>query len=238
MKYFNSNGWFRLLFLGVAGCHFAANGQTLSEALNNTNLIWRTGGSGGWFSQSAVTHDGVAAIQNLNTAEMSDTWIETTVTGPGTIEYWWKVADYIFSLQINGVETTNILWNVDWNKAVLPVPAGSQTLRWNFFRGPSWQGVGNNICWLDQVTFTPSPPAIILNPTNAPSITTNQQFSFGFITRSNASYAVQYVNSLTNTNWLVLTNILGNGKQAPVLDPSLIQSNRYYRIEMQSSGDL
>ena len=66
--------------------------QTLGEALNATNRTWTTGGSASWFGQTNVSHDGAAAAQSGAVNNNQSCTLQTTVNGPGTLTFWWKVA--------------------------------------------------------------------------------------------------------------------------------------------------
>ena len=56
----------------------------LATALNATNLTWTTGGNAIWFVQTTNTHDSVSAAQSGVIGDNGESWIDTTVTGPGT----------------------------------------------------------------------------------------------------------------------------------------------------------
>lgn len=80
-------------FLSLSGnsLHFAIAACTgIGQAVDNTSLTWTCGGNADWFSQSAVTHDGVDAAQSGLIAHGQSTWVETTVTGPTTLSFYWK----------------------------------------------------------------------------------------------------------------------------------------------------
>ena len=64
---------------------------TLGRALDTSGLAWSTTGNVGWFPQSAITHDGVDAAQSGNIGDSQSSSLESTLTGPGTLTFWWKV---------------------------------------------------------------------------------------------------------------------------------------------------
>src|ERR1051326_186150 len=70
--------------------------QTLGEALDATNLTWTTtgtGGAAGWSVETTHTHDGISAAKSSTLYLPSQTSIlQTTVTGPGTLSFWWSEA--------------------------------------------------------------------------------------------------------------------------------------------------
>jgi probable HAF family extracellular repeat protein len=57
-------------------------------------------------------------------------------------------------------------------------------------------------------------------------------FSFSFATKSGLTYQAQFSSSLTN-NWLVFTNVAGNGSTARVTDTTAPRTKRYYRVLAQ-----
>src|SRR5262245_38861494 len=70
---------------------FSAQGQTLGEALNATNLTWITSGQL-WTAQTGVSHaDGLAAMSG-SVASGQSSILQTTVTGPGTVTFWWRAS--------------------------------------------------------------------------------------------------------------------------------------------------
>src|SRR5439155_25354102 len=89
-----------------------------------------------------------------------ESWMETTVTGPGTLTFWWKVSsetnrDYL-EFYVGGVMRTNISGELNWQQQSLSLVPGSQTLRWRYskdYYGSSGQDKG----WVDQVSFSTIP---------------------------------------------------------------------------------
>jgi uncharacterized delta-60 repeat protein len=144
---------------------FANLGTNLGEALNATNLTWTSGGTAMWGAQSATTHDGLLAAQSGTIGNSQETWMETTMTGPGSLSFWWKVSsesgfDYL-EFYINGVlQATRITGEVDWQQQNYTLDTGFQTLRWRYAKDESWSS-GQDRGWVDQVSFNPSGPPVI-----------------------------------------------------------------------------
>ena len=66
--------------------------MSLGLALNNTDLIWATGLDSPWVGTTSPTYDGLSAAMSGNRfVQDSVSYIETTVIGPGTLSFWWKV---------------------------------------------------------------------------------------------------------------------------------------------------
>jgi alpha-tubulin suppressor-like RCC1 family protein len=151
------------------------------DALNATNLTWVTGGDAPWFVENDTvydfTHDSLAMQSGAITGGQQS-YVETTVTGPGTLTYWWNVSswsatDYL-SFSMSGMEQARI-WgygvysSLGWAEATNYLPAGQRTLEWDYLKTDSRIGPsGNDSGWLDQVSYTPggTPPFVSLNPTN------------------------------------------------------------------------
>ena len=72
----------------------------LAQALDNSTLPFTTGGDANWTSQAVISHDGAAAAQTGKLTESQETWLQTTVSGPGTLTFWWKVDSLLKTLTI------------------------------------------------------------------------------------------------------------------------------------------
>jgi len=155
--------------LKVSG--FVTHAQTLGDALNATNLIWTTSGTGGaqgWGVQSNATHDGVsAAMSGGVTSSERSSILETTVTGPGTLSFWWRGRSPWHSLDfsVNNTKQTNINFSTTsaaWQQQVCYLGTGTHTLQWIYTNGVPTSDRG----YLDEVSYSPgsTPSFIILQP--------------------------------------------------------------------------
>lgn len=137
---------------------------TLGIALDNTNLIWVTGSDYPWTGTTAPTFDGVAAAVSGNRfVPNSASWVQTTVVGPGTLSFWWKVdclaapdLDHL-EFDIGGVAQDQIAGTVDWNYRTYAIPAGTNTLTWQYIKD-EMDNSGLDRGWLDRVTYTTNAP--------------------------------------------------------------------------------
>lgn len=128
----------------------------LSAALDGTGLSYTRGGTTQWFVESATTHDGVDALQSGDINDSQETWVETTVTGPDRLSFWWKVDsesnyDYL-NLNVNGTTVQSISGSVAWTQVSYDVPAGLQTIRW-VYRKDGSVSTGADAGWLDEVNL-------------------------------------------------------------------------------------
>lgn len=135
---------------------------TLADALDTAGLTWTTSGTPEWFPQTTTTHDGIDAAQSGAIGPSGTTSMQTTVAGPGTLSFWWKVSSesgndkLIFYL--DGVEQTGTLaaisGTVDWVQKSMDIPTGSHVLKWSYTKNGSGSS-GSDTGWVDQVVFTP-----------------------------------------------------------------------------------
>jgi hypothetical protein len=182
----------------------------LSQALDSPQLVWSSGGKAPWFGQTSVSHDGNSASQSGTIAGGRQSWVQTTLTGPGKISFWWKISgDTTDLLQflIGGVTNASISGQVDWVPRSFLVPAGSQTVRW--LAAPFFN---HETAWLDQVVFAPgSPPAITLQPLSR-AVTPGSNVTFSVSATGDSPLSYQWLFDGTNilgqtTTTLTLTNV-------------------------------
>ena len=145
----------------------------LAVALNATNMTWSTSNNTPWTPVFTPSHDGFAAAQSalfMNNGQGSV--LQTTVTGPGTLTFWWKLYNggygYNSSLafQVNGVTQTNLTTATDWTLVTYYCATGNLVLKWAYTNISAY-GTYNYGC-LDQVSFASggTPVTIINAPQN------------------------------------------------------------------------
>ena len=81
----------------------SATGPNFNLAVNTTNLDWSDLGNSLWFTEASVTHDGVLAAQSGPVTFAQTSLLETTVSGPATLTFWWQTtaSDSDFSLEFD-----------------------------------------------------------------------------------------------------------------------------------------
>jgi hypothetical protein len=140
----------------------------LDVALDNVNLDWLSSGNA-WIGQVEKTNDGIDAAQSGIIDHNQNSLLETTVEGPGTLSFYWKVsseASYDFlRFSIDGIEQQRISGEVDWAIQSYEIASGPHTLKWNYTKDSSVES-GLDMAWVDQVVWgngedptpTPTPP--------------------------------------------------------------------------------
>ena len=135
-----------------------------STALDSTNLFWTSTGDAAWFMQDNVTEDGVSAMQSGVIGEYQNSTLQTTVTGPGTLTFWWKMeagADTWLDFCIGDSRQLFLSGSVNWRQETCYLAGGTQTLQWAFSKYSNNAPDGS--AWLDQVHFTPGATAPIFS---------------------------------------------------------------------------
>ncbi|MGN6642717.1 MAG: LamG-like jellyroll fold domain-containing protein, partial [Verrucomicrobiota bacterium] len=146
-----------------------------SAALESPTLTWTTGGNTSWFTQSSETHDGEDAAQSGAISDDEESWLETTVNGPGNLSFWWKVSseggsDYL-EFYIDDNWQDDMSGDSGWQLQTYSIAPGSHSVRWRYSKDGS---VASDLDagFLDEVSFTPLQPPVIteqpLDQTNSP----------------------------------------------------------------------
>jgi uncharacterized delta-60 repeat protein len=145
----------------------------LADALDGPGLAWKSGGTfvgAGWYGQVNTTHDGFDAVENavpVGVAPNLESWLETSVTGPGVLDFWWKTSSSNSNVRVsvNGAARATITGDRDWEWQSIAVPAGKQTIRWSNLRMVDAYSAKNR-AWIDEVHFTAvtGPPSFLNQP--------------------------------------------------------------------------
>lgn len=127
------------------------------QALGLTNVVWLNPNSPAWFAESTNTHDGFAAAAVGPLAYGKSSSLQTSVTGPGTLSFWWKTpssfASMTFSMDGSSLAGSGNVSNPNWIQYRYYLGAGIHVLNWNCVN--NWSPNGSGLAYLDQVVFTP-----------------------------------------------------------------------------------
>jgi subtilisin family serine protease/chitodextrinase len=158
----NAPGSPHLVPLGGTGVTLAS----LADALDNPALVFSTGGNAAWFGQTGIFHTGGSAAQSGRVDHLQSTYLETIVTGPGTLSFRWKVSSEPnydrLRFYVNGVELAAISGEVDWTARTWSLGAGTHVLRWTYSKDGSVSS-GLDAGWVDAVSFAAGEPALSLS---------------------------------------------------------------------------
>ncbi len=244
----NTGLWLGSVWLASLLSSPAQTAPTLGLALDATNLVWTTGSNAPadpWIGQTSVTHDGVAAVQGGGLGRgtvngglgSADAWIETTVTGPTNVTFWWKLA-----LRTNTgrasflIGTTTAAWvyhDVDWEPHTIEIPQGVRKLQWKLSKGTIFVNTEDRL-WLDQVSFSgPLAPEILIQPTNQ-LVLAGAQAAFAVQVLGTEPLAYQWL--CNGTNVLDATNrslALPNSQPGSPCDFTVVVTNAYGSLTSQ-----
>ena len=192
----------------------------LATALDNTTLMFSTGGHAEWAGQTATSHDGVDAARSGTVSDNQSTYFQTAVSGPGTVTFWWKVSsesgydELHFSVDdSDAVEA--ISGEAGWTPVSYTLSSGSHTLKWSYEKDVS-SSSGDDCGWVDQVVWTPSAPTYTVRfdanggscPTFSKTVTNGS--SYGKLptpTRTGYSFAGWYTSPSGGTRMTSSTTV-------------------------------
>ena len=164
-----------LSYLSFCILEFPASAQcstNLAQAVDTTNLCWTTGGNVNWIGTNAANSDTFDGVDTGRSGKPilrnQDSWIQTTVTGPGTLSFWWKASccdpfvndpgDFL-EFYVDDDLQDMLTGITAWQFKSVNIPDGvTQTLKWRYAKGDHPGSCGSDIGLLDQVIFTTSAP--------------------------------------------------------------------------------
>lgn len=204
------------------------------QVLEGTNLLWLTGGNAPWFGQASVSHGGGFAAQSGSIQNDQESWLETTLNGPGILTFWWKVSSEAFfdwlEFSLNGLlQSGRIAGEVNWQQKVVEIPRGTQVARWRYFKERSDSG-GLDTAWLDQVTFIPLSWLELVGRTNNGHCELLLHPVLGRLYQLQAS---------TNVSaWFPLAVVAATNPAMPFVDLTANSSARFYRLQELSANSI
>jgi Leucine-rich repeat (LRR) protein len=164
-------GWLAVFLFGW-NVRLGAQCSDLGQAVDNCNLVWTTGGDANWFASAAPSYVffGPTVAQSGKIDNGKSTFIQTTVNGPGTLTFNWRVScqplffDYL-NFTIDNVEKAKISGYADsqWQKLTFSIPDGQHLLKWAYTKDFTITA-GDDAGWLDKVDYLALAPVTIIAP--------------------------------------------------------------------------
>jgi hypothetical protein len=138
---------------------YADGAPTLGEAVDNTALSWSSGGDAGWFGQTTTAYHADDAAQSGDIGDNRTSSMQTTVIGPGTLRFYWRVSSESFDylhFSIDGVEQPgSISGSSAWILGSFDITSGLHTLMWTYTKNGLLSS-GSDCGWVDQVEWSGS----------------------------------------------------------------------------------
>jgi len=163
----------------------------LGEAVDAPELPWATGGSGAWIGVPAAVagahSGGDAAISHAGPNQQ--TWLETTVTGPGMLSFRQQTPSGLDSLSfsLNGVPQWSVNGISTWQVRTQVIPAGLHTLRWTHSHGAGVAELSTR-AMLDVVHFTPALSDDLAAALDAPGLALRTGGSGGWLSQDELAH--------------------------------------------------
>jgi subtilisin-like proprotein convertase family protein len=115
-------------------------------------------GYANWFSQSAISHDGVDAAQSGPAGHDEYSGVEFTAVGPVRLGFRWKVSseqgyDYLV-LAVDGYVKAYITGEVDWTEVSQDIGPGTHNIDIYYLKDEAVTA-GLDAGWVDELTLTP-----------------------------------------------------------------------------------
>ena len=132
-----------------------AGSRGLHFVLDATNLFWTTSGDALWFGETDVSFDTVSAAQSGVLADEQMSILQTTVTGPGELSFYWQTLgqpdNFDLEFDVDGSDVNDLGSQTSWQQFSYSISAGPHTLTWTAFsnEGSSPEDAG----YLDEVSF-------------------------------------------------------------------------------------
>jgi subtilisin family serine protease len=130
--------------------------EMVDYSLNLPGLDWADFGTEPWFAQDSVSFDGDSALQSGPIGDGQESWLGTTVVGPGILYFAWKVSsekDFDFvEFLVNEELYDYQSGEVDWEDLSFLIPPGQHDLDWVYSKDDIFSD-GADAAWLDFVQY-------------------------------------------------------------------------------------
>jgi len=132
--------------------NFATNIQTVDD-FEDGEQTFSTGGDANWSLGDCESN----CVVSGDISDNEESWIKNDFTGPGTLEFRWKVSSEdtydILRLYLNGVFQDGISGEAPWSWYSLDLPIGTNTVQWVYEKDGAVTH-GNDTAYLDDILYT------------------------------------------------------------------------------------
>lgn len=121
------------------------------------NLSFTSSGSANWTTDRSVYKTPNVSKKSGTISHSQSTSLKTTVTGPGTLSFFWKVSSETnydkLCLYVDGTSITSISGTVDWQEYTRTITGSStHTIEWRYSKDGSASS-GSDCGWIDDVSW-------------------------------------------------------------------------------------
>jgi hypothetical protein len=133
--------------------------SNLDAVVERTGFDWTMGGDRLWFEQTQTVKEGASALQSGAITNNQQSWVETTITGPGMLSFWWRVSSEggydLLTCTLDGIPQKTISGNkTGWVQEQVAIGTGPHVVRWTYRKDGSGSA-GNDCGWLDALGWSP-----------------------------------------------------------------------------------
>ncbi|HQA91328.1 MAG TPA: RHS repeat-associated core domain-containing protein [Sedimentisphaerales bacterium] len=132
---------------------------TALAAACDCELSFTTGGDAEWFAQSVEYYADNDAAQSRTIGSGQETWMQTTVVGPGNVSFRYKMSSvsgdalaFYVDENFKASWSQGSTWPWTGNFAV---PSGTHTLKWKYYK---YSGSTAGSCWIDAIQWSGGVP--------------------------------------------------------------------------------
>lgn len=163
--------------------------------LDNANCTFKT--LGPWTATSSASFFGGSSAVSAVIGHSASTYLQTKVTGPGTVDFYWKVnseAGFDFlSFSIDGVaQSGRISGSTTFAKQSFSIPTGTHVLRWTYAKDEMVAPTGD-AGWVDYVLWSPTGnPVAVVSPATYTTLTGATRSFLATVTNFASNSAVDW----------------------------------------------
>lgn len=125
-----------------------------NTALDDSIDVFYSSGDASWVSENSQSSHGGYAMQSGDLGDGGHSTINTSVVGPGSISFEWRVSSQsgfdFLSFYLDGTLVSRISGNAGWTLFDLSFGAGTHSLKWVYSKDASLS-MGADCGWLDHV---------------------------------------------------------------------------------------
>lgn len=206
----------------------------LGQALGARDLPWSTFADAPWFVESTNTYSiNAEAAQSGSLLEGQSSVLQTIVTGPGTLTFYWETTaadgdDFDLEFDLDGIYQGDINGQTSWTQQTITInDSNTHLLTWNANTlNVSNGSLPTDAGFVDQVCFAANPtPPTLSNPT-----VTGTNFQFFFQSLANHISYVEYSTNLSEGNWLPYRTLLGDGSWKTINVTTGTPAAEFFRV--------
>ncbi|HTY46295.1 MAG TPA: hypothetical protein VMB46_01365, partial [Methanomassiliicoccales archaeon] len=130
-----------------------------NQALDTSGLSFTSSSVADWVSVPYQPRYGSDAIKSGDTANSGESSLSTTLVGPVTIAFYWRVSSETgkdtLSSFLDSTKLSTISGTVNWTNQVVSVPSGTHVLKWTYAKDGSGS-VGDDAGYVDMLRVLPT----------------------------------------------------------------------------------